>query len=101
MGPGKIVGPGHERPGEDRGMKEPKSPGQKVRTTRQRTVDAECGLGLYVESKSNTSESIYETGKKKTHRHRKQTYDYLGEMGKQSKLKFEISRLLWKLLDTK
>ena len=64
-GPGKIVGPGHERPGEDRGMKEPKSPGQKVRTTRQRTVDAECGLGLYVESKSNTSESIYETGKKK------------------------------------
>ena len=29
MGPGKIVGPGHERPGEDRGMKEPKSPGQR------------------------------------------------------------------------
>ena len=38
---------------------------------------------------------------KKTHRHRKQTYDYLGEMGKQSKLKFEISKLRWKLLDTK
>ena len=63
MGPGEIMGPGHERPGEDRGMMEPKSPGQKVRTTGLRTMDAECGLGLYVESKNNTSESIYETEK--------------------------------------
>ena len=63
MGQGEIMGPGHERPGEDRGMKEPKSPGQKVRTTGLRTMDAECGLGLYVESKNNTSESIYETEK--------------------------------------
>ena len=63
MGPGEIMGPGHERPGEDRGMTEPKSPGQKVRTTGLRTMDAECGLGLYVESKNNTSESIYETEK--------------------------------------
>ena len=35
--------------------------------------------------------NLYMKQKKKPHRHRKQTYDYLGEMGKQSKLKFEIT----------
>ena len=33
MGSGEITGTGPERPGEDGGMREPKSPGQRVKTT--------------------------------------------------------------------
>ena len=45
MGSGEITGTGPERPGEDGGMREPKSPGQRVRATGLRIIDAVCGLG--------------------------------------------------------
>ena len=81
MGSGEIIGPGHERPGEDRGMKEPKSPRQRVRTTglrpRMQSVNWDNMWNL-----KTTQMNVY-TKQEKTHRHRKQTCDYQRVQGEE------------------